>query len=115
MNNNHVRVYVAGPYSSGNMAANVRNAVAAGHRLLTLGFAPLVPHLTHFFDLMHEHPYEDWLQMDLAWVTVAEAVLRLPGVSAGADRETALALQLGIPVFTSIEAIVKAFRVSHAD
>lgn len=36
--------------------------------------------------------------MDLALIPRMDAVLRLPGESNGADGETALAQQLGIPV-----------------
>lgn len=46
--------------------------------------------------------HADWLAVDLAWVAVSDAVLRLPGESTGADIEMAEALRLGIPVFTSI-------------
>jgi hypothetical protein len=42
----------------------------------------------------------------LPWVSVADAVLRLPGTSPGADREVALALSLGIPVYYDIEEML---------
>lgn len=34
------RVYVAGPYTKGDVAVNVRNAYEAANRLADLGFAP---------------------------------------------------------------------------
>lgn len=42
------RVYVAGPYTNGDVAVNVRTAYEAADRLADLGFAPFVPHSTHF-------------------------------------------------------------------
>jgi hypothetical protein len=46
-----------------------------------------------------------WLVVDLAWVEVAQAVLRLPGESTGADMEVRLANTVGIPIFSTVEQI----------
>ncbi len=46
--------------------------------------------------------HTDWLAIDLKWVEVADAVLRLPGESKGADMETHHARLHGIPVFTDV-------------
>ena len=40
------RIYVAGPYTNGEVAINVRNAYEAANQLAELGFAPFVPHAT---------------------------------------------------------------------
>lgn len=101
-------VYVAGPYSKGDVAVNVRTAVLAADTLLQVGLTPFVPHLTHFWHLLTPHDYEEWLTYDAMWLRKCDAVLRLPGESGGADRETALAGELGIPVFTSMQALLTA-------
>jgi UDP-N-acetylmuramoylalanine-D-glutamate ligase len=101
-----MRVYVAGPYT-GDEEANVQRAIAAGHALMDAGFAPFVPHLSHFSEAQRPRHYEDWMGLDLAWLLSAHAVLRLPGASAGADREVAQAHRSGIPVFTDIEALAR--------
>jgi hypothetical protein len=101
-------VYVAGPLTGGDMLDNVRNAVEAGDRLVKSGFAPLVPHLCVLAHWICPRPYESWMAQDLAWVGNADAVLRLPGESSGADREVAHARKNGIPVFDSVEALVNA-------
>lgn len=93
-----IRVYVAGPYSLGSEAHNVRVALEAAETLLRRGYAPYVPHLTHFWHLIFPHGYETWLALDFDWLDVCDVVLRLPGASAGADREVARALGQGIPV-----------------
>lgn len=103
-----MRIYVAGPYRIGDVQANVRRAMEAGSRLLDMGHAPLVPHLNHFWNLYAERPEKDWLELDLAWLHVADAVLRLPGPSAGADAECALARNLEIPVFERWEDVPPA-------
>jgi len=101
-----MRVYVAGPYTADPAACTAR-AIAAGDELLEAGHEPFVPHLAHYWHHLHaEHDYEAWMRLDLAWVAVAEALVRLPGESSGADREVALAEQLGIPVFASVEGFL---------
>ncbi len=97
------RVYVAGPYTSGDPCVNTRDAIAAGNLLLDAGYAPFVPHLSHFWHTCTPRTYEDWMALDLAWVVVADALLRLPGPSKGADREVAAAIGAGVPVFYSIQ------------
>jgi Domain of unknown function (DUF4406) len=104
------RIYVAGPYRQGDVAVNVRNAYEAANRLADLGFAPFVPHATHFWHMLFPRPYEFWLDLDNQFLPSCEAVLRLPGQSSGADKEVHLAQTLEIPVFTDIHDLVKHFE-----
>lgn len=104
------RIYVAGPYTKGDVAVNVRNAYVAANRLADLGFAPFVPHATHFWHMLFPRPYEFWLELDNEFLPFCQAVLRLPGPSSGADKEVRLAESLKIPVFTEIEQVVEHFR-----
>ena len=94
-----LRIYVAGPYTKGDVAINVRNAIEAGNTLVDVGFAPYIPHLTHFWHLVCPRPYEEWLDLDNQFLPCCDAVLRLEGESSGADKEVELAKSLGIPVF----------------
>lgn len=96
------KIYVAGPYTKGDVAVNVRNAILAAHILYNAGFYPFVPHLTHFWHMVCPRPYEDWLDLDNAFLPHCDALLRLPGESSGADKEVALAEKLGMPVFHDI-------------
>lgn len=103
-----MRVYVAGPYSADPVGDTAR-AIEAGNALLDAGHEPFVPHLAHYWDRLHtQRGYEDWMRLDLAWLRAAEVVLRLPGVSAGADRECALACELGIPVVHEVSEVHSA-------
>jgi hypothetical protein len=97
------KVYIAGPYTKGDVAVNVRNAIEAANRLADIGYAPFVPHLTHFWHLTFPRPYEFWCELDNAFLPHCDILLRLPGESAGADREVALAHKLRIPVVCGIE------------
>ena len=93
------RIYVAGPYTGGEVIENVRRAVVMGDKLTGLGYAPYIPHLSHFAHFHKPRPYGDWLTTGLAWVSVCDAVLRLPGKSPGSEEEVKYAKELGIPVF----------------
>jgi len=101
-------VYIAGPYTHGDVAVNVRSAVAAGLDIADAGHVPFVPHLFHFAHLVFPQPYEVWMQLDLSWLACCHAVLRLPGHSPGADREVERAMQLGLPVYHSLAACLAA-------
>lgn len=95
--NRRTRVYVAGPYTS-DPEVNTEYALWVGDQLLGLGFAPMVPHLTHFMHERRPQDYRVWMELDLSWMECADVVLRIDGESSGADEETALADELGIPV-----------------
>lgn len=111
-----LRIYIASAISQGDLADNVNAAIDCFHRLLQAGLAPLCPALSAFsggcsysvyhhcyYAYAHHLPrgttHADWMAVDLPWVRVADAVLRLPGPSVGADTEVATATTQGIPVF----------------
>ncbi len=50
--------------------------------------------------------HKDWLDIDLAWVEVADVLLRLPGESSGADIEVECAKKNGIAVFDNVEHLI---------
>lgn len=106
-----MRVYVAGPYTLGDPVLNVRRAVQAANELFDAGHAPYVPHLTHLWHTISPRPFDDWMRLDLDWLPVCDAVVRLPGNSRGADMETSAARDYNIPVFDS----VAAFLAKHGD
>ncbi len=92
-----LRVYVAGPISSDPMLG-VQRATAASRDLFLDGMAPFVPH----WDTLWMLPDGNWpayLEFDLEFVSVCDAVYRLGGESRGADKEVEVAKHLGIPVF----------------
>lgn len=104
------RVYISGPITCTNYdrTTAIHEAVNTQRELMELGFAPLNPmlsaYLPYAFDGSFSH--EDWLECDIPWVVCADAVLRLPGPSDGADRECSRARTLDIPVFDSVDALV---------
>lgn len=112
MNLVRTRVYVAGPYSDGdtlpedNRATNVMVAVAAGDILFDKGYAPFIPHLTHFWHAQHPHHYDEWIAYGKEWMRPCHCALLLPGPSSGTRVEEAYATeQLKIPTFTTINKL----------
>jgi hypothetical protein len=104
------KIYVAGPYSNGDVAVNVRNAFQAANDLAELGFAPFVPHYTHFWHLIFPHDYEFWLMLDREFIPLCDAILRIPGDSNGADKEVEYAVEIGIPIFYDIDTLSNTLK-----
>lgn len=100
-------IYVSGPYTNGDQALNVYNAVRAALDIIKWGHAPYVPHLSHFIHCMSPQPYETWMRVDLAWVQVCQALVRLPGLSPGGDREVIHAIDHGVDVCYGMEDLYK--------
>lgn len=105
-----IKVYIASPYSTGDQAINVRRQIDAANELMNAGFLPFTPLLTHFQHMVHPRSYEEWLDYDLEWLKVCNAVLRLDGQSNGADIEVKTATKHQIPVFFSIDHLKEYFN-----
>lgn len=99
------RIYISGPITLGNGRWNFFKSVETQAQLIESGFAPLNPVLTMMLPGHQNISHEAWLEVDLPWIECADAVLRLPGESAGADEEVAFAEDHNIPVFISIETL----------
>lgn len=101
-------IYVAGPYSS-NPCHGTRAALDAAEVLIANGYTPFVPHMSLLWDLAHPHSPEFWYRLDLAYLERCDVMIRLPGLSPGADIEADHAKAKGIPVFHgTAEEFVKA-------
>ena len=106
-----IKVYIASPYTLGDVAVNVRNQIDAANELLALGYLPYTPLMCHFHHMIHPQPYDTWTMFSMEWLKICDAVLRLAGESKGAAAEVCMAYQLGIPVFTSLVELNKHFKV----
>jgi hypothetical protein len=90
-----IKVYVAGPYSQGDVAANVSVAVSAGEVLHNAGIVPYIPHLSHFWHFKFPKPYIQWLDYDNEWLTLGRS--------------------LGLPIFTRVDEVIAWAQVNYAD
>jgi len=108
-------VYIAGPYTRPDPVENTHRMIRIADALLDLGVVPVVPHLTMFWHFLRPRPYEQWLEYDLHVMARCDAVLRVPGLSSGADGEVREAERSGQPVIhpksASVEDCVSAVKV----
>lgn len=114
MNNMKPVVYIASPYTKGDPAINTHFQCKVFDQMMTDGIVwPVVPLWTHFQHLLFPRNYQDWIAYDLAMLERYDACVRLaaevPALgykvveSSGADGEVAAFLQMGKPVFYSLE------------
>lgn len=102
-----MKIYIAGPYTKGDVIQNIRNAVEAGEKVAALGHTPYIPHLTAFWHILYPHDIDFWYSYDIEWLKCCDAILRLPGESHGADVEVKVAAGSGMIVYHSIKEIPK--------
>jgi hypothetical protein len=107
------RIYVAGPYTKGDVVLNVRRSIEVAEEIVALGpeYSPYIPHLSHFWHLVAPHDYKFWLEYDKVWLRCCDALFRFPGISSGAEDEVNLAISLGIPVFYHIKDLKEYFNL----
>ena len=103
--NNAPLVYVAGPLTVGLQMPNIRKAVGCGDEIAAMGCGVFIPHLNSLWDFAIEHDYEYWMFQDMVVLLKCDALFRMPGESAGADREVKMAMERGIPVFYDLEKL----------
>ena len=101
-----MKIYVAGPYTKGDVVLNTRKAIEVGEKIAELGHVPFIPHLTLFWHMLYPHTDIDfWYTYDNEWLKSCDALFRIPGESTGADAEVKLARKLGLPVFYMLSEI----------
>ena len=99
MENRKPWIYIAGPFTNGDVAQNVSNAMLVGDRLRLAGAVPIIPHLFHFVHMVSPHGYRYWMDWDLDLLSKCDVILRLPGASSGADEEVEIMQSWGRKVF----------------
>jgi hypothetical protein len=103
-------VYITGPYS-GEEDANIQRAAEVAADYIKRGWMVFCPH-THSSIIDREFnkdkliTYEDWLTLDLYWLSRCDAVHMLPGWknSKGANVEYLVARALGKEIRGEVEA-----------
>jgi len=104
-------LYIAGPYTKGDVVVNVRKAISIASVARRRGWLPFCPHLFHLWHMVDPHHYTYWTDMDLEWLELADALYRLGGESSGADIEVAAAQARGIPVYEGFVPVAPGAEV----
>lgn len=93
-----IKIYLASPYSKGDVGANVHNHYRVADYLSNQGFHVKTPLSSHLWHLIIPRPYEFWMEYDFVELEECDAVVRVDGESSGADREVLYATDLGLPI-----------------
>lgn len=104
-----IKVYIAGPLTTGNIGENIEAAIDTADILWGHGFVPFVPHLMTFYNLQCYHTYEEWMGYDFAWLDSCDCLYRIPGTSSGADREVDYAQQNNKPCFFDVGQMLQYY------
>lgn len=79
-------LYIAAPF------INTHRAARVGMVIYQEGtYAPVVPHLSMLWHAITPQPIDVWYDIDLSVLAHCQAIVRLPGESAGADAEVEFA------------------------
>lgn len=104
-------VYISGPITIGDPEHNFKQAADAQRELMDAGFSVVNPMLTMQLPYADDVAHADWIANDLPIIRRCDALLRLPGESAGADEEVRHAKQWHIPFFKSTAEVIQAKMV----
>lgn len=106
-------VYIAGKYSDTdfwNIDRNIHKARKVAIALVEAGIAPITPHLNHYhFEDDCGATYGQYLAGDLEILKRCDAIFLLDNWmdSAGTKKERLFAMERKIPIFESIEELLK--------
>jgi hypothetical protein len=116
---NPLLILIAGPYRSGTdgdparIAANLERLEGASAPIFRLGHVPMIGEWVAL-PILRTLESADETDGDVMYETAhrllqhCDAVLRLPGASAGADKDVEIARERGLPVYFSIDEIPAA-------
>jgi hypothetical protein len=110
-----IKVYIASPYTLGDVAVNVKLQIDTATELINRGYVPFAPLLCHFIHLVHPQPYDVWSEWCFEWVKQCDVLLRLGDLSKGADNEVDLARAEMIPVYYSLTSLYGNMPVARKD
>ncbi len=108
------KVYIAGPITAKTVdeeRGNVERALDIADKLVAHDMAVYLPHISWFTDQQAKkkglRPLGYfYLNQDIEWLVLCDAVFRMKGDSLGADKEVKIAREKGIPVYTMIDSII---------
>jgi hypothetical protein len=120
------RIYIAGPYSAPTRAGvevNIHEAMLAAHFCMAMGHDAHCPHtatdpIARFNDVFVSQgeptgiDYERWMRLDLGILRSWASALFLIAPSPGANRELALAEELGLRIFRSHDEVPDLRKVA---
>jgi hypothetical protein len=109
------RIYIAGKLNADAVGylKNVHAMIRVAQAAKDAGFSVFVPCLDLLMGIVAgDYEYEDYATPNLAWLSVSDAVLLVPGweTSKGTQAEIARAKELGIPVFETLQELLTTLK-----
>ncbi len=88
-------LYVAAPFTNGDSDENTHLAIRVADIIYReTEYLPFIPHLNKLWHLVCPHEPRFWYNYDLEVLAHCDAIVRLPGLSPGADREMEMAEEI---------------------
>lgn len=103
-------IYIACPYTVGDRTINVLRCIQAADDIARTGHIPFAPLLFHYWDRRIPHSYEFWIDQSMAWLYRCDILVRLPGESAGADKEVEAAFNRNMKVYYGLGDLFRGFK-----
>jgi hypothetical protein len=115
-------IYLMGPYTQGDVEANVKRAIQAHAKLSELpNTFCFCPHLYHFAHKEVERPYWFWMGQDYLVIQMLDAFctqrghkligVRLCGESPGAEMESALLSGIGAHIYDYADFLMSSGKM----
>lgn len=99
-------VYISAPYTFPDPIENTNLAITTANELYVSGVCvPIVPHLVMLWNTVTPHEPSFWSEYCLLVMRRCDAILRLGGISQGADKEIVEAKKVGIPIFYHVKEL----------
>jgi len=97
-------VYISAPYAFPDPIENTNKAIRIADELYTTGVCmPILPHLTLLWNTVIPHEPSFWSEYCLLMMRRCDAILRIDGISQGAEKELVEAKKVGIPIFYQLD------------
>ena len=104
-------IFVSGPLMTGNEPEqNVLRACNIANHILESGGLAFIPHLFWHMNKNNPHPEAWWVQRDLEYMGMCNALYVFDINSNGGRREVAHAQNAGLPIFYELDVLKKWIR-----
>jgi len=108
------KIYIAGAIQGKDLLEslnNIRKGIKLSVEVLKANFAPFSPFIDFQYSFIEPITIDEYYAYSMAWLEVSDALLLVPGYenSKGTQAEIKRAHELGIPVFTSLTALIEHF------
>lgn len=93
-------VYLAGPFTYPDCIENTHVAMKFANDIYDTNVAlPFTPHLSMFEHFLRPKPISYWYDRDIEYLEHCQGLIRMPGISVGADNEVSWCKENDLPYY----------------